>query len=70
MTGGPAGDRVGPSYPGVGQDTESAAGQGEVVGHADHSSPDSAGCSHLGPAVHMLTSTTRKQDQLGSGIQV
>lgn len=44
------------SYSVVGRGTEAAAGPGEVGGHADHSSPDSAGCSPPGPVVHRLTS--------------
>lgn len=56
VEGGPAGGRQVQSYPAVGQGMEAAAGQGEVRGRADHSSPDSVGCSHLGPVVHRMTS--------------
>lgn len=54
--GGPAGGKEAQSCPVVGRGMEAAAGRSEVVGRADCSSPDSAGCSPLGPVVHRPTS--------------
>ncbi len=54
--GDPAEGREFQSCPGVGLGTEAAAGQDEEGGHADHSSSDSAGCSHRAPVVRRLTS--------------
>lgn len=56
---GPVGGMKVQRFPGVGQSMEVAAVQGEVQGHADHSSPDFAVHSLLGPVVHMLTSVVR-----------
>ena len=42
-----------------------AAGQGEEGGRADHSNSGSAGCSHLAPVVHRLTSRRKHNDWLG-----
>ena len=42
-----------------------AAGQGEEGGRADHSNSGSAGCSHLAPVVHRLTSKQKHNDWLG-----
>lgn len=57
VKGGPAGNREVQSCPGVDQHMgAAAAGQGEVGGRADHSSPGSAGCSHPAPVAHRLTS--------------
>lgn len=53
---GPVGGMKVQRFPGVGQSMEVAAVQGEAQGHADHSSPDFAVHSLLGPVVHMLTS--------------
>lgn len=54
--GGPAGGKEVQSCPVVGRGMEPVAGRSEVGGRVDCSTPDSAGCSPLGPVVHRLSS--------------